>query len=110
MEQIDIEKVFSNYSSFKEIIGEFFDCDCVWYNIILMLEEKWTDYGAGHDEIGWEPLIDEEGVMDGFNYSCDIYGTSRWEKDDFVMVVGGDGCGNRDIYIFRKSNKVVEDA
>ena len=99
-EQIDIEQVFDQYTNFRKLVGEFFECDAVWYNVILHLDEKWTDYNEQHDSIGFDLQEDE------FMYSFDVVGTSRWEKGDFVMFCGNDCCGNRDLYVFKLSNKM----
>jgi len=80
---------------------KFFGTD-IWNSIIFYLDEKWTDYSNQHGSIGFD-LENED-----FQYSFDIYGTSRWEKGGYVLFVGNDGCGNTDMYVFKLANKVEE--
>ena len=93
------EDILKNYSEARGAIGEFFDDAPMWYDLIDHTDEVWTDYGEEHDSIGFD-LEDDE-----FQYSFEVYGTSRWEKEGYVLFVGNDGCGNRDLYLFKTANK-----
>jgi len=96
----NIEEAFSQYKLAKGKIAEFFDCDCVWYNINDLTDDCWNETGGHNGSVRWG-----EDAEYGSEYSMDVYGTCRWEKDGFVLFVGDDGCGNRDMYLFRLCNR-----
>jgi hypothetical protein len=98
-----------NYTKAVEALGEYFDTG-IYYNVIVLDDEEWTDYGSQHDSVGWELLKDEDDDLTDFNYGFEVYGTSRWESKDgkYTLFVGDDGCGNRDCYVFLNSLKIEE--
>jgi len=92
---MNIEEAIESVKKGGKAIGDFFGTD-IWYGIRFMLENKWQDYS---DEITYE--------RDGDIYGFEIWGTSRWEKDGYVMFVGQDD-GEKDHYIFKLENRVED--
>ena len=97
------KKVIEDYLQARRKMGELFDTE-IWYNVVDNRKEKWTDYGEKYGSIGWDLLSED----DGFDYSIEICGTSRWEVDEYVLAVGRDCFGNKDMYLFSKDNYVEE--
>ena len=90
-----IKDTIKQYREAKKEIGKYFNTD-IWYNIIFYLDETW----AGDEHGFLWGLQDDE-----FMYGAEVYGTCMWEKGDYVLYVGDDGCGNRDMYLFSKDKK-----
>lgn len=89
------------------VANMFGHCD-LWHNLVDGTDEPWCDYGSMHNEVGYG--CDE--LSHGFEaeYSFEVYGTSRWisKCGEYTLFVGNDGCGNRDMYLLKNSNKVEE--
>ncbi|AGN30219.2 hypothetical protein VPFG_00219 [Vibrio phage nt-1] len=92
-------------------IAAKFELDEIWHNII--------------DKTDWYFTCDEEIVEESYEfsfaenlnefeagnyYSIEVYGTSIWRSTDkeYFLVVGNDGCGNQDMYLFSARNLVKE--
>lgn len=101
MTEIDIAKEIDNYLNSRTAIADFFETP-IWEGIIFCLDEKWVEQGG---TIRYD-LGNEEEDYDDFIYSFDIYRVSRWERGGYVLFIGNDGCGNRDMYLFKSENKV----
>ena len=101
--------LFQSYRDARNAIAEYFNDAPIWHNVIFNLEDQWTDHNSLHDSISWE-LLDDPDDLDCWNYGVEIYGTSRWESNDgkYTLVIGDDGCGNRDCYVFDNALKVEE--
>jgi len=97
-----MQDLLESYVSARQALSEYFDNDSLWYNVVIYDKDTWTENGSG--DVYWELLDDDS---DDWNYSIEIYGTSRWESKDgkYTMFVGNDGCGNRDCYVFLNSLK-----
>ena len=92
-------ELIKQYNSAREALGKMFDVDEMWYNVIDETESRWTDYGnKTGNEISYGYSTDE--IEDGSNFG--VYGTSRWKSNcgEFVLFVGDDCSGNRDMYLF----------
>jgi len=99
------------YTDARERLSEYFDAP-IWHNLIINLEDEWTDYGSEHSEIGFDyqtPDEDSEWDSGEFMDSFEIYGTSRWLSKDkkYTLFVGNDGCGNRDCYILNNEKRLT---
>jgi len=98
-----MEDALQQYIDSRKKLSDYFEAD-IWHNVIINIEDKWTDYGQQHGEIAWD--FDSEWM-----YSFETYGTSKWiSKDEkYTLFVGDDGCGNRDCYIFLNELKVDDE-
>jgi len=101
MTEINLEKEIDNYNKAKDAIGEFFDVG-IDRGIVFELDTKWTDYSEKHGSIGFCLENDE------FQYSFTVYGTSRWERDGYVLFVGNNCWSEKEMYIFKLENKDEE--
>ena len=88
-----IDEALKTYNEAETFIGKYFNTN-IFYGIRIFFNEKWCENDR---EITYE--------YDGDIYSFEIYGTSRFEKDEHIMFIGEDN-GEKDHYIFRKSNCV----
>jgi hypothetical protein len=83
------------------------------YNICDKRECRWRrlsdEFGWWDDDSEWQDALDEAGgdpAETDIMYSGEIYGTSVWKTDTHTACALNDGCGNRDVYIFRNKNEV----
>ena len=90
------------YHKARENLGKLFGDAPMWYNIIDHTDQPWSEDGK---DISWDYCGNEDEDRE-LQYSIEIYGTSRWEKDGFVLIAAYDGSGNRDMYLFDNNNKV----
>lgn len=97
-----------SYEKARKGLAEMFGLDDLWRNVIVADNEPWCDYGQLHNEVGYGC----EELSYGFEpeYSFEVYGTSRWVSNcgEYTLFVGDDGCGKRDMYLFKNCNKVEE--
>ena len=104
---MDVKKAIEEYVTARCQIAKAFKCESLWYNIIFETEEKWTDHGDEHDTISYTYEEDDDEERE-FEYSLEVYGSSKWETEEYVMYCGGNGCGDRDLYVFKKSNYIKD--
>lgn len=72
------------------------------YNLIDCRNCKWAINFCGQ-VVGYSYDNDD----DDFAYEIDVYGTSIWRrpKIGLTFVVGDNGCGDRDMYVFSCKNE-----
>jgi hypothetical protein len=97
---MEIKDAINQYESARKAIGDFFEID-IYNDVQILLDCRWYDYDEQHDSVSFDQ--NEE------RYGFEVYGTSRWEKDGYVLFVGDDGCGNRDHYLFKKDNYELDE-
>jgi len=98
MTDINLEKEIENYQNAKKFIGEYFGM-CMWYDIVFLLDEKWSDR---YSDIRWGCCEDPEDP-DDLRKSAEICEASI--KDDYAMFVA-ENNGNLNIYLFRTENRL----
>lgn len=91
-----LQEAIDQYQNAKKFIGDFFGVK-IWHPINVLLDDKWSERYNG------DVTYDNNGEI----YSFELYGTSRWEKDGYVMFVGCDN-GEKDVYLFKMENKVED--
>ena len=93
---MNIQQKLQEYRELRREIGNFFGT-AIYYNITDVSDEKWSesDRNVEYNQRG-----------DEFNYSFRIRGTSRWEKDGYVLFLGINCSGDADLYVFSLENKV----
>jgi hypothetical protein len=94
---MNLTEAIKSYEEAEEAIGDFFNTD-IWLGINVLIENKYAEYGTC-DEVNYE--------VDGEVYSFEVWGTSRHEKDGYVLFTGEDN-GEKSHYLFKKENQVEE--
>ena len=107
-----MSEFLQNYLNARKELAEYFDDAPIWHNVIINIEDHWTDFGEKHRSVAWDYQRDEDSERDSgeFEYGMEVYGTSRWLSKDgkYTLFVGDDGCGNRDCYIFLNENLISD--
>lgn len=101
----EVTASFDLYTEARERLANVFGIDDLWYNLIWCGDEKWAEdeYRVQYDFTGMDDWGNAE-----FDYYFEIYGRSRWQAHGYVLFVGDNHCGDRDMYIFDLSKKVSE--
>lgn len=108
---MEFKEALKQYQNFRSFLGDYFDCGELWYNLIDHTDCIWGEWP--NSGFGWSEPDDNDPLPGDddfeFMYGAELYGTSRWEKNGYVLFVGDDGCGNRDMYLFDNNKKVDEE-
>ncbi|AUR85915.1 hypothetical protein NVP1081O_180 [Vibrio phage 1.081.O._10N.286.52.C2] len=116
-----MDNLLKSETSIRTQIGKMFDLPELWHNLANETNARLfiNSQACSVDELTPEFLASireftyadtDQNIINGECYSCDVYGTSAWlSKDKQYLLFVADGCGNRDMYIFRTANIVTED-
>jgi hypothetical protein len=102
-------ELLEDYKKAKEELMDFFGCDQGYYPVEDYTEETWCEYSSG--TVSWEPLLEYDYDDDEeweFNYSGEIYGTSRWEKEGYVMFTFFSDTGDGKYLAVFSTNQKIE--
>ena len=105
---MNLEKTLEEIEHLEKTVANFFGSNNILgYNLIDYTDYFWTDFNKESMTIGWsESMVDGEDIDNMMDGEIDIHRSGCWKKDGYMLVIGGDGCGNKDAYIFKLENKV----
>ncbi|MGL4521340.1 MAG: hypothetical protein ACRCWQ_02140 [Bacilli bacterium] len=100
----EIQEAFAKYALARENLGKLFETE-IDYDVIDLTNEKWLEADCEYVKYG---LIGKDTFGDSeFDYSFEIYGSSRWQSHGYVLFVGYDWSGNRGMCMFDLANRLT---
>jgi hypothetical protein len=89
-----------------EMHREFAALDSSLFLDFDLIENIWTR--ASQDEINWNSDNNEEDLQsgNGKTYSIETYRGALYEDDDYLLILGDNGCGDKSYYLFLKEREL----
>lgn len=89
-----------------EMHREFAALDTSLFLDFDLIENIWTR--ASQDEIYWNTDDNEEDLqsLNGETYSIETYRGALYEDDDYLLILGDNGCGDKSYYLFLKEREL----
>lgn len=90
-----------------EMHREFSALDTSLFLDFALIENIWTR--PYDDCIYWNGEDNKEDLEDtgGETYSIETYRGALYEDEDYLLILGNNGCGDKSYYLFLKDKEVV---